>query len=155
MYLPHWLTLVKVDRPALIGLLSSAILYVTSLFLPAFQPMVDGHVYTGWMAFSIVDAVFRSPLYVVWWWGPNPLIWAALWLATKARWGWAFLAGFVAMFLGLSISFDPDSFRFCIGGAFRIGYYCWLASMGLVTGTAALGLLRTFSERRTARYHTV
>lgn len=147
-------------RPDLLCALLTAALYGTSFFLPTLVVLSDP-IY-GWGAFWIVTLLpWDNPplptgelIQTLVWWLPNPLLWIGIVFLAIGQGRRAAVLGLLALPAGLSCAFDADTFRFRFH-EFQAGYYCWLASMALLTAAGAWRGLRpvfagVFSRSRTA-----
>lgn len=122
------------DPGVKLGLLSAVALYAVSFALPACEVM-GGWVF-GYAAFVFyLTESFFNPLALIAW-APNPLFWVGLFFATRGRWAGAVVASCLALVVGLLLCYDPDGGRFRLAD-YRVGYFCWLASMLALAGVAS------------------
>jgi hypothetical protein len=118
--------------------------YIISFFLPAVvMDRSTGEVVTrpGGAAF-MASLVFLRPV-----WLANPLLWIAVYSIARKKWLQAGALGLLATIMGLTIfhfatvESGPMGGPWTLGGpwtGFGIGYYLWVASMGL---SAVLGFV--------------
>src|SRR5262249_25948655 len=133
--------------PTVLAALATASLYAISFFLPVLD--VLNAPLLGWNAYWIVaqrpwekDPLTTGELLqLILWWLPNPLLWVGIVFLAIGRAGNAACLGLLAMAAGLSCAFDVEMLRFQFY-EFRIGYYCWLASMAVLTAAGTLLVLR-------------
>jgi hypothetical protein len=132
----------RFDWMVLTALLLSVLLYLLSFFLPAIQVLKSRAEY-GWEAFLIIQGVLEpNPLaatidllVILLWWLPNPALWAGIVLLAARRWRAAAAVGTIGPVGFVACGFDPDHLVFEFR-QFRVGYYCWGASVLLITAAA-------------------
>src|SRR5262249_17910819 len=123
----------------------AAATYATAFFLPVHALGLGNkdYIFYGWEAYQAVGphASWNRPFgweRILSWvqWLPNPLMWVGIVLLALWRGLSAAGVGLLALAAGVSCAFEFETFRFYFH-EYREGYYCWLASMVLLTVAGA------------------